>query len=117
MTALLMTAVSCHQYNEKGISCILNITIDESQPKEYVGTLDGHSIFVEKLKIDELYFTTVDAENISFRDAIAKGSVTIEDWRKGAWRITKSKDTEILRYENYEIAITGSDCTVRPITK
>jgi len=52
------------QYNENGVSHFLVITIDESQPKEYVGELENHSIYVEKLKLDELYFITVKAENI-----------------------------------------------------
>ena len=105
------------QYNENGVSHFLVITIDESQPKEYVGELENHSIYVEKLKLDELYFITVKAENISLSEAIIKKVVSIGDWRKSAWNIVKDGNVEILRYENYEIAVTNSDCTIRPITK
>ena len=44
------------QYNQKGVSHFLVITIDQSQPKEYVGELEAHSIFVEKLDMDDTYF-------------------------------------------------------------
>lgn len=113
----LITMVSCNQYNSKGISGILNITIDETQPIEYIGELEDYSIFVEKLKIDALYFITIDAKNISLREAISKELVSIEDWKKGARRIISVGDTEILRYENYEIAITEKNCIIRPLTK
>lgn len=120
----LMIAIAClvyypfsQQYNSKGISSLLCITIDESQPKEYIGELENHSIYVEKLKTDALYFISVDAENIPLREAVAKELVSIKDWRKKAWNIVFEGDTEILRYENYEIAITDGDCIIRTITE
>ena len=48
------------QYNSKGISSLLNITIDEKQPKEYIGKLEKYNIYVEKLKIDELYIISIN---------------------------------------------------------
>ena len=118
----LMIAIIClvfysfsQQYNAKGISSSLCITIDESQPKEYIGELDNCGIYVEKLKTDALYFISVDGENISLKEAVMKELVSIKDWRKKAWDIVKVGDTEILRYENYEIAITDGDCIFRPI--
>ena len=104
------------QYNTKGVSSALCITIDKDYPKEYIGELDGYSIYVEKLVTDELYYTTVSADNISFRDAVEQGVVSVEDWRKKAWAVVTDEDAEILLYENYEIAITGRDCIIRPIT-
>ena len=121
---ILMIAIAClvfymfsQQYNSKGISGLLCITIDESQPKEYIGELENYSIYVERLKTDELYFISVGAERISLREAVENELVSIEDWRKKAWDTVKDEDTEILRYENYEIAINDENCIIRPITE
>ena len=105
------------QYNLKGISNILSIYIDETREKEYVGKLDGYEIYVENLRVEELNYRTFNAKFIMFKDAIDKKLTSINDWRKGAWYIFKEADTEILRYESYEIAISKKECIIRPISK
>ncbi len=102
------------QYNEYGVSHFLVISIDENIPKEYIGELDGHKVFAEKLNLDETYFITADAEYISIKEAIEKSLVSIDDWREYAWETEKDGDTEILRFENYEIAISDDECIIRP---
>ena len=113
---LLYMAYSA-QYNSKGVSSLLNITIDENQQKEFVGKLDGYNIYVEGLKIDELYFIAFNDEQIPLKDAIDNELVSVKDWRKKARKTIKDGDAEILRYENYEIAIAYDDCIIRPISK
>jgi hypothetical protein len=105
------------QYNLKGISNILSIYIDEDREKEYVGKLDGYEIYVENLRVEELNYRTFNAKFIMFKDALDKKLTSINDWRKGAWYIFKEDDTEILRYESYEIAISKKECIIRPISK
>lgn len=105
------------QYNTNGISHFLVITIDENQPKQYIGKLDTHTVFIEKLNIDETYFTSVNAENISIKEAIDKNLASIDDWKKYARKTERNGDTEILRYENYEIVVTPNECVIRPLTK
>ena len=105
------------QYNLKGISNILSIYIDEDREKEYVGRLDGYEIYVENLRVEELNYRTFNAKFIMFKDAIDKKFTSVEDWRSGAWYIFKENDTEILRYESYEIAISKKECIIRPISK
>lgn len=105
------------QYNLKGISNILSVYIDEDRKKEYVGELDGYEIYVENLRIEELNYRTFNAKYIVFKDALDKKMTSIEDWRKGAWYIFKEDDTEILRYESYEIVISKNECIIRPISK
>jgi transcriptional regulator with XRE-family HTH domain len=105
------------QYNLKGISNILSVYIDEDREKEYVGELDGYEIYVENLRVEELNYRTFNAKYIMFKDALDKKMTSIEDWRKGAWYIFKEDDTEILRYESYEIAISKNECIIRPISK
>ena len=105
------------QYNEKGISHFLVITIDENQPREYVGDLDGNRIFIENLNLEETNFRTVNAENMSIKEALEKKLVSIEEWRKYAWKIKKDGDAEILQFENYEIAIAYDDCVIRPLSR
>lgn len=105
------------QYNTKGISHFLVITIDENQSKQYIGELDNHRIYIEKLNIEGTNFRTINAENMSIKDAIEKELVSIEDWKRYAWKIKNNGDTEILQYENYEIAVLNDECIIRPLTK
>jgi transcriptional regulator with XRE-family HTH domain len=105
------------QYNLKGISNILSVYIDEDREKEYVGELDGYEIYVENLRVEELNYRTFNAKYIMLKDAIDKKLTSINDWRKGAWYIFKEDNTEILRYESYEIAISKNECIIRPISK
>ena len=37
------------QYNSHGTSHFLVITIDKNQQKEYIGTLDGHKVYIEDI--------------------------------------------------------------------
>ena len=104
------------QYNSKGISSLLNITIDEKQPKEYIGELENYNIYVEKLKKDELYFISINNKHIPVKVAVDEELVSVSDWRKKAWDIKKDENIEILQYENYEIAIDDNDYIIRPIT-
>lgn len=104
------------QYNLRGISNILSVYIDEDREKEYVGKLNGYKIYVENLRVEELNFRTFNAKSISLKDAIDNKLVSIKDFRRGAWYIFKNNDTEILRYESYEIAINKDECIIRPVS-
>ena len=104
------------QYNDKGVSHFLVITIDKTQPKEYVGKLDGHRIYVENLNLKETNFRNVEAENISIKKAIEEKLVSITEWKKYAWKIKKEGEVEILQFENYEIACAYDDCIIRPLS-
>ena len=105
------------QYNENGISHFLVITIDKNQSREYVGELDGHRVYVENLNLEETNFRTVNAENMSIKEAIEKNWVSIEEWRKYAWKVKKDGDAEILQFENYEIVIAYDDCIIIPLAR
>lgn len=105
------------QYNENGVSHFLVVTIDKSQPREYVGELDGHRIYVEKFNLDETNFRNIDAENVSIKKAIEEKLVSIADWKKYALKIEKDGNAEILKYDNYEMACTYDDCIIRPLSK
>ena len=102
------------QYNEKGVSHFLVVTIDKSQEKEYIGELDNHRIFIEHLNIKETNFRNIDAENVSIKEAIDSKLVSINEWRKYASRIKKDGEAEILLFDNYEIACAYDDCIIRP---
>ena len=102
--ALIITVIGLviyafhQQYNSSGISSLLCITIDENQSQEYTGELDGYEIYVERLKTDALYYTSVKENNIPLREAVNKGIVSVKDWREKAWDIIYDGGTEILRY-------------------
>ena len=118
----VLSMVGCNwiydaQYNEHGVSHFLVITIDEGQPKECVGELDAHSVFVEKLDMQGTYFISVADEHISIKEAIENKLVSINEWKKYARKTIKDADTEILQFENYEIAITQDECVIRPRTQ
>ena len=104
------------QYNGKGVSHFLVVTIDKNQPKVFIGELDNHRIYVENLNLEETNFRNINAENVSIKKAIEEKLVTIEEWRKYAWKIKKEGDAEILKYDNYEIACAYDDCIIRPIS-
>ena len=105
------------QYNENGVSHFLVITIDKNQSREYIGELEGHKVFIENLNIEETNFRTVNAENMPIKEAVEKNLVSIKEWRKYAWGIKKDVDTEILKFENYEIVISYDECIIRPLAR
>lgn len=113
----VITWLFSSQYNNNGVSHFLVITIDENQPKEYVGELDGHRIYIEKLKLDETNFRNIAAENVSIKKAIEEKLISIEEWKKYAWKIQKDGDAEVLKYDNYEITCTFDNCIIRPLSK
>ena len=102
------------KYNKNGISHYLVITIDKNQPKEYIGDLDNHRIFIEHLNIKATNFRNIDAENISIKEAINNKLVSINEWKKYAWRIKKDGDAETLVFDRYEISCAYDDCIIRP---
>ena len=124
--AILIILIACsgkivrwlfaQQYNSKGISHFLVITLDNEQQKEYVGKLEEHDVYIEGLNIAETNFRTINAENLSIKDAIESKLVSIEDWKKYALRITEEESGEILKFENYEILVTSEECIIRPLT-
>ena len=105
------------QYNKNGISHFLVVTIDKNQSRQYVGELDGHKIYIEKLKLDETNFRNIDAENVSIKKAIEENLVSIDEWKKYAMKRKKVDDKEVLKYDNYEIACTSDNCIIRPLSK
>lgn len=114
---VLVYTMFAEQYNSKGVSSLLIISIDTSKPKEYIGKLEGYDIYIENLNKDELYFISIKDEHISLETAINEELVSVSDWRKKAWNIKKDSNIEILQYENYEIAINDKECVIRPLTK
>jgi len=104
------------QYNENGVSHFLVITIDKNQPREYIGKLQEHDVYIEGLNIQETNFRTVNAENLSIKDAIEKNKVSIDEWKKYAWNVVEEESGEILKFENYEILVTTNECVIRPLT-
>ena len=102
------------QYNDNGISHFLVITIDKSRPKEYIGELEEHKVYVEGLKLEETNFRNMDADNVSIKDALDKKLVSIEEWEKYARKINKNDDGEVLQFENYEIVVTKDECIIKP---
>jgi len=104
------------QYNSNGISHFLVITIDKNIPKTYIGEIENHKVYIEELDINNTVFRTIDAKNISIKEVLDKKLVSINEWRKYAWYKFRLKNTEILRYENYEIDITKNELIIRPIS-
>ena len=104
------------QYNENGVSHFLVITIDKNQPREYIGKLQDHDVYIGGLYIQETNFRTVNAENLSIKDAIEQNEVSIDEWKKYAWNVVEEESREILKFENYEILVTTNECVIRPLT-
>ena len=67
--------------------------------------------------MDDTYFISVTDEHISIKEAIDNNLVSINEWRKYAWKTEKDGDAEILQFENYEIMVSPDECIIRPLTK
>ena len=104
------------QYNFKGVSHFLVVDIDSDQEKQLVGKLEDHDVYVEDLYLEETYFRNIIGKNISIKETIEKNLTSISEWKKYASNIVTEDNTEILKFENYEIAITDNECIIRPIT-
>ena len=100
------------QYNSKGVSHFLVVTVDQSKERVKIGRLNDYNVFVEGLS--EYNFRTVDAKNLSVKTAIEKDLVSIDEWKKYAFGTRKDNDSLILVFDNYEISLTGDECLIRP---
>jgi len=49
--------------------------------------------------------------------AFSVNIVSIDDRRKYAKKIHSNGNEEILKFENYEIAVTNDECTIRPLSR
>ncbi len=105
------------QYNQNGISHFLVVTVDWNQPKKYIGNLENKRIFIENLNIEETNFRSVKATNVSIKEAIDNKWVSLDEWKKYAWKTKRSGDVDLYQYDNYEIACAYSDCIIRPVSK
>ena len=101
------------QYNINGVSHFLVVTVDKNVEREYIGKLDGYNVYAEGFK--EYNFRTVNAENLSVKEAIEKNLVSIDEWKKYAFGTKKDNDSLILIFDNYEIVLTGDECLIRPL--
>ena len=105
------------QYNSNGVSHFLVITVDKEQPKEYVGRLENHNIYIENLIKEETVFRSIDAKNVTFEEAFTNNLVSIEEWREYASKVESREDYEILQFQEYEIVVSKEECIIRPIYK
>lgn len=105
------------QYNlQTGVSSYINICIDQSRPREEIGKLGDYTVFAEGLDVEKCYVITISAKTIPLKEAISDGLVSVDDWKRKAWRTKKDSDAQILIYENYEIVLAYDTCIIRPIT-
>ena len=114
---VLVPTLFSAQYNKKGISHFLVITMDNSVSKTYLGELEGHKVYIEGLDISGTNFRTVKAENMPIREALDKKLVSIKEWEKYAFKVVKKANYKILKFDNYEIYIDNDECIIRPLTK
>ena len=100
------------QYNSKGVSHFLVVTVDQDKERVKIGRLDDYNVYVEGLS--EYNFRTSDAKNLSVKKAIENNLVSIDEWKKYASSTRKDNDSLILVFDNYEISLTGDECLIRP---
>lgn len=100
------------QYNSKGVSHFLVVTVDQNKERVKIGRLDDYNVYVEGLS--EYNFRTSDAKNLSVKKAIENNLVSIDEWKKYASSTRKDNDSLILVFDNYEISLTGDECLIRP---
>ena len=116
VVTFLIVGILCwlytEQYNSNGVSHFLVITVDHDKGREKIGRLDGYNVYVEELSAYN--FRTFNAKDLSVKEAIEKKLVSIDEWKKYAFSTKKDNDSLILVFENYEIALTGDECLIRP---
>ncbi len=112
----IMKWLYSQQYNANGISHFLVITIDEDQPRRFIADLDGRKVYMERLDPEGTCFRSVNAENVSVKKAVSDNKTSVDEWRKYAWSIKTYETGEVLKFENYEIAVTDDECIIRPIS-
>ena len=100
------------QYNSKGVSHFLVVTVDQNKERVKIGRLNEYNVYVEGLS--EYNFRTSDAKNLSVKKAIENNLVSIDEWKKYASSTRKDNDSLILVFDNYEISLTGDECLIRP---
>lgn len=105
------------QYNKNGISHYLVITVDNNQSKTYIGELEGLDVYIEGLNIKDTNFRTIDAKNLSIKDAIKNDKVSIEEWKKYAWKITRNNNYIVYEFENYKIEINNKELIFKPLSR
>ena len=74
-------------------------------------------IFIEQHDKNSKLFRSDGAKNITPDKAFSVNIVSINDWRKYARKIHSNGNEEILKFENYEIAVTNDECTIRPLSR
>lgn len=112
----IMKMLYSQQYNSQGLSHFLVVTIDVDQPRRYIADLDGRKVYMERLDPEGTCFRSVNAENVSVKKAIEKNKTSIDEWRKYARSINTDEAGEILKFDNYEIAVTDDLCIIRPLS-
>lgn len=105
------------QYNKNGISHFLVVTFNSNQSKTYIGKLEGLDVYIEGLNIKETNFRTIDAKNLSIKDAIENNKVSIEEWKKYAWKITRNNNYIVYEFENYKIEINNKELIFKPLSR
>lgn len=114
---IIVPSMFSAQYNNKGISHFLVIAIDNNVSKTYLGELEDHKVYIERLNIEETNFRSIKAENVSIREVLDKKLITINELKKYAFRLSKQGQYEVLKYDNYEIAINDEELIIRPLNK
>lgn len=103
------------QYNLlNGLSYYMNITIDENKEREKIGKLDGYTVYTERLKIEDCYFSTISSKVVPLKEVIERKLISVKDLENKANAITKNGDIKILIFENYEIVLEYDSCIIRP---
>ena len=97
-----------------GVGVLMSLFVIRS--REYLGKLDGYNIYTEQMRSEEMMVIDFLDNHIPLAEAMEKGLVSVRDWRRKAWDTEKVGDTEIYRYESYEIVIAYDDCIIRPLT-
>lgn len=125
LTAALWSVTAClggctaafRQYNQNGVSNYLNIVIDPEAEKKKAGTLEERTVWIEGLDTEFTFYKTADGKRLAVDEVLKDGLVSIEDWRKAALKTVSENGTEILKFENYEIAVSADECIIRPLSK
>lgn len=104
--------MSINPYNKNGVSKFMNISIDESCGKTYIGSYSGYEVYTYNLK--DAYFINLKADTIPLKDGLDSEKVSLEDMLSSGKEKADTGSIKQYTYENYQIILDGKECVIEP---
>lgn len=114
LVSIIIVNVLFHtQYNSKGISRLVGITIDRSHPKELVYQNSKSSVYTFHLKEADL--EKIDANRINLHDALSTNQISIQELISACKLYYDKNNIKKYKAENYQIISVNNEYIIAPL--